>query len=130
MTNTGERPVRMPAAPRPNQSTNSTLFKPSASTTSVANHASTFHAAVLPITSSQDTTPQINISEMPASVTIVGSITRPPNTHRPSASTTSAAMVASRRLTRPSFASSWDAQRGTSALVRTSGGYSLYTTQG
>jgi hypothetical protein len=72
--------------------------------------------------SSHDTMPANSIRAMTTSATMVGSITVDAKIQATSAPRISSAMIASRRVTSPSSRNSSPAHRGTSWLVRISGG--------
>src|SRR5512139_2337434 len=117
-----DMPVNALDALSANQEMNPTVLSPPASVTSVANHTSTFHAALLPIMSFHCTTPVSTINEMTTSATVVGSMNAPPKIHNASARSTSAPMIISLRDRRPILPSSCAAQAGTSVPDLISGG--------
>src|SRR3954447_23498536 len=130
MATTGASPPMCAAIESANHLTNPVRLRPSASATRVANHANVFHAALLAVTSVQDTTFSISISEITISATVVALTMAVPKIHRDSASTTRPPSRSSGRVRRPSFASSSLAHNGTARLSLTSGGYSQYVNSG
>ena len=118
----GENPVMCAATVSANHLMKPTRFSPSASATSVANHASVFQAALLEVMSSHVTTRKMSISEITRIAAVVASMMSPPNIHSSSAITTSIPSVISRPLKRPIVSSSLAAHAGTSAPSFTSGG--------
>src|SRR5438034_8948513 len=105
-----------------NHFTNPTRLSPSARVTSVANHASVFHAGPFFTTSSQLTTFSTIINAIATNATVVALMKSPPKIHNASASNTSTANVISRIESAPSFASSSPAHFGTSSPDLTVGG--------
>ena len=130
MTTMGGKPLSAWAEPWANHLMNPTLFRPSARATRVASSTSVLQAARCPATSSQLTILARSMTEIAMRAVVVASISSPPNTHRRTVRRASAPMRHSLRVTGPIAASSLAAHRGTSGPPFTSGGYTLYTSQG
>jgi len=118
----GPLPPTVSAIPAANHLRNPTLLSPSASVTSVANHTRTLQASLSANTSDQSRR-RVRIMRQSAIRATVGGFSRsPPKIHSTSARTAIAAIITSRRVTVPIFASSWPAHSGTSSLAFRPGG--------
>src|SRR5471032_1913552 len=104
--------------------------KPSASATSVANHTKVFQAGLLLVISFQFNTPVHNIRVTTSNAASAGSMKLAAKIHMANALQTNNISRISLRDNLPSFSSSRLAQRGTSSLILTSGGYSQYASNG